>query len=202
MGPYPVNDARYFFGDEPTEVTRQEHRCVHCLLAVAASQATTTDACCLSVPDDLPNPDIHCCDSLTQFRLNSRVSDSPVGAFQRHFDTARLARAAAFTTTICWALLTARPTSLAWRPVTFRTSILALNQMQSGQVRRTLYRQASDVFHARLRGRTIPGEFFRNGEARRGFGNILKFAFELTNMACHIFWRKAKRSKATHGKRS
>ena len=55
------------------------------------------------------------------------------------------------------------------------------------------------------RGRTIAGEFFRDGEARRGFGssfgNILKFAFELRNMVSHIFWPKAKRSKATHGKR-
>ena len=34
------------------------------------------------------------------------------------------------------------------------------------------------------------------------FGNILKFGFELENMVCHIFfWPKAKRSKATHGKR-
>jgi hypothetical protein len=29
----------------------------------------------------------------------------------------------------------------------------------------------------------------------------LKFGFELKNMVCHIFWPKAKRSKATHGKR-
>ena len=51
----------------------------------------------------------------------------------------------------------------------------------------------------------VAGELFRDGEARRGFGssfgNILKFAFELKNMVCHIFWPKAKRSKATHGKR-
>src|SRR5271166_2567597 len=44
-----------------------------------------------------------------------------------------------------------------------------------------------------------------DGEARRGFGssfeNILKFGFELKNMVCHIFWPKAKRSKAAHGKR-
>src|ERR1700730_6424016 len=44
------------------------------------------------------------------------------------------------------------------------------------------------------------GEFFRDGEARRGFGssfgNILKFGFGLKNMVCHIFWLKAKRSKA------
>ena len=33
------------------------------------------------------------------------------------------------------------------------------------------------------------------------FGNILKFAFELKNMVCHIFWPKAKRSFAPHGKR-
>src|ERR1700730_6040983 len=49
------------------------------------------------------------------------------------------------------------------------------------------------------------GEFFRDGEARRGFGssfgNILKFGFGLKNMVCHIFWPKAKRSKAAHGKR-
>src|SRR6202011_3228728 len=30
---------------------------------------------------------------------------------------------------------------------------------------------------------------------------MLKFAFEPKNMVCHIFWPKAKRSKATHGKR-
>src|ERR1700730_14972263 len=55
------------------------------------------------------------------------------------------------------------------------------------------------MYHARY-GRTIAGEFFRDGEARRGFGssfgNILKFAFELKNMVCHIFWSKAKQSKA------
>src|ERR1700693_1498115 len=55
------------------------------------------------------------------------------------------------------------------------------------------------MFHTRQRGRTIAGEFFRDGEARRGFGssfgNILKFGFELKNMVCHIFWPKAKRSK-------
>src|SRR5258707_10698610 len=48
-------------------------------------------------------------------------------------------------------------------------------------------------------------QLFGVGEARRGFGsscgNILKFGFELKNMVCHIFWPKAKRSKATHGKR-
>ena len=57
-----------------------------------------------------------------------------------------------------------------------------------------------EVFNARQRGRTILGEFFGNGEAPRGFGssfgNILKFAFELKNMVCHIFWPKARRSKA------
>src|SRR5271166_5676399 len=64
------------------------------------------------------------------------------------------------------------------------------------------------MFHARERGRTIAGEFFRDGEARRGFGssfgNILKFAFELKNMVCHIFWPKAKRSKrpTERGRRS
>src|SRR5580704_19558078 len=46
---------------------------------------------------------------------------------------------------------------------------------------------------------------FGDREARRGFGssfgNILKFGFELKNMVCHIFWPKAKRSKAAHGKR-
>src|ERR1700732_631255 len=51
----------------------------------------------------------------------------------------------------------------------------------------------------------LAGEFFRDGEAPRGFGssfgNILKFAFGLKNMVCHIFWPKAKRSKATRGKR-
>jgi hypothetical protein len=36
------------------------------------------------------------------------------------------------------------------------------------------------------------------------FGNILKFVFELKNMACHIFWPKAKRCKAPteRGRRS
>src|SRR5271166_2588844 len=37
------------------------------------------------------------------------------------------------------------------------------------------------MFHARQRGRTIAGEFFRDREARRGFGSsfgsILKFGF-------------------------
>src|SRR5260370_39972464 len=48
-------------------------------------------------------------------------------------------------------------------------------------------------------------QLFGEGEAPRGFGssfgNILKVGFELKNMVCHIFWPKAKRSKATHGKR-
>src|SRR5260370_34378388 len=48
-------------------------------------------------------------------------------------------------------------------------------------------------------------QLFGEGEAPRGFGssfgNILKFGFELKNMVCHIFWPKAKRSKAAHGKR-
>jgi hypothetical protein len=32
------------------------------------------------------DPSIHSKDSLTQFRLNRGVSDSPPSAFQRHFD--------------------------------------------------------------------------------------------------------------------
>jgi hypothetical protein len=43
------------------------------------------------------------------------------------------------------------------------------------------------MFYAGQRGRTIAGELFRDGEAPRGFGSsfgdILKFAFALKNMA-------------------
>ena len=80
-------------------------------------------------------------------------------------------------------------------------SIVAIPSPEQEQ-RRSVVRHREQLVRnrrrAEARGRTIAGEFFRDGEARRGFGssfgNILKFDFALKNMACHIFWPKAKQS--------
>jgi hypothetical protein len=80
-------------------------------------------------------------------------------------------------------------------------NLLAPQSDESKQGLRAFYRQAKSGVPRRITRKNHSGELFRDGEAPRGFGssfgNILKFAFELKDMVCHILAE----SGATHGKR-